>query len=149
MQFTPEIVKTSIRIIGVCAVEWPTLYILDKNGGNLAVNPNGGNLLVVGDVIRQAVEDAMKPKFDDIGKKIDEGFARIDVDFKRLEKDFKKTKKDLDYVHGLSTYTRLELDLSMKKLKIPPFTHDERYNYIEEMKKAGKIGNSDGEDEEE
>ena len=90
MQFTPEIVKTSIRVIGVCAVVWPTLYVLKKNGGNLAVNPNG-NLLVVRE-FKQAVEDAMKPKFDDIGKKIDEGLATIDVDVKGLKNDFKKPK---------------------------------------------------------
>ncbi len=91
MQFTPEIVKTSIRVIGVCAVVWPTLYVLKKNGGNLAVNPNGGNLLVARE-FKQAVEDAMKPKFDDIGKKIDEGLATIDVDVKGLKNDFKKPK---------------------------------------------------------
>ena len=148
MKFTPEIMKTSIRIVGVCAIVWPTLYILNKNGGNLAANPNSGILLVARDVTKQAVEDAMKPEFDDISKKIDEGLAKIDVDVKGLKKDFKKTKRDLDYVRGLSTSTRIEQDLLMKKQKIPPFTDDERYRHVEEMKKAGKIGNSGDEDQE-
>lgn len=91
MQFTPEIVQTSIRIMGVCAVVWPTLYVLNtKNGGNLAVNPYGGNLLVTRDVIKQAVEDAMKPKFDELGKKLDDGLARIDVDIKELRKEMSR-----------------------------------------------------------
>jgi hypothetical protein len=115
MQFTPEILRTTVRIVGVCAVVWPTLYILNKNGGNLAVNQNGGNLAVSRDVTKQAVEDAMKPRFDDIAKRIDEGLAKIDVDVKGLKKDFKKSRKDLDYVRGLATSTRIELDLLMKK----------------------------------
>jgi hypothetical protein len=114
MQFTPEILRTSVRIVGVCAVVWPTLYILNKNGGNLIVNPNGGNLAVSRDVTRQAVEDAMKPKFDDISKRLDDGgakidaiakrlddgLAKIDLDVKCLNKDFKKSRKDLDYVEN-------------------------------------------------
>ncbi len=61
------------------------------------MNPNGGNLAVSRDVIRQAVEDAMKPKFDDISKRLDDGLAKIDLDVKSLNKDFKKSRKDLDY----------------------------------------------------
>ena len=64
MQFTPGIVKTSNRIIGVGAVVWPTY------------SWHGGNLLVARKVTKQVVEDAMNPKFDDIGKKLDEGLAK-------------------------------------------------------------------------
>jgi hypothetical protein len=147
MQFNPEIVKTSIRIVGACAVVWPTLYVLHTNGGNLAVNPNGGILLVLRDVTKQAVEDAMKPKFDEFGKKLDEGLARIDVGIKGLKKEFKETKTDFEYVRGLSTSTRMELELMTTKQKIPPFTDDERYEHVQETK-AGKIGIHQDEDEE-
>jgi hypothetical protein len=144
---TPEIVRSCVRITGLCAVVWPTLYFLNKNGGNLAVNPNGGKLAVSMNVTKQAVEDAMKPRFDDIVRRIDDGLVKIDVDIRGLKKDFKKWRKDLDYVHGLATSTRIELDLLMKKQRVPPFTDDERHKHIEEMKMAGKIGSSDDDDD--
>lgn len=84
--------KTGVRIFGVCPFVWPTLYILHKNCENLVVNQENGNLAVSRNINRQAVEDVMNPKFDEIAKKIDDGLAKIDVDIKGLKKDFKKIR---------------------------------------------------------
>jgi len=55
------------------------------------------------DVIKQAVEDAMKPRFDEIAKKIDDGLAKIDEDVNGLKKYSKKSRKDLDMSVASST----------------------------------------------
>lgn len=115
MHFTPEILRTSVRMVGVCAVVWPTLYVLNKNGGNFAINPNEGNLDVYQDVIQQAVKDAMNPRFDDIAKRFDEGLAKIDLGVDGLKKDFKKSRKNLDNVRDLDAWTRIAFDLLTKK----------------------------------
>ena len=146
---SPEFARTGLRIVGLCTVVWPTLYIIHQHGGNLSINPNGGNLAVTRDVTKQAVEDAMKPRFDDLAKKIDDGLAKIDADVKGLKKEFKKTKQDVDDVRGLSVSTRIELDLLMKKQKVPPFTNEERNKHIKEIMEAGKIISPSHDDDDE
>ena len=101
------------------------------------------------DVTKQAVEDAMKPRFDDLAKKIDDGLAKIDADVKGLKKEFKKTKQDVDDVRGLSVSTRIELDLLMKKQKVPPLTNEERNKHIKEIMEAGKIISPSHDDDDE
>jgi hypothetical protein len=153
INMNPEIVKFGSGLAALAIYSYTIISVSEKGNGmkfrsdgsfELGKKIDSGNKEILSEM--RNLETKMRDLQSDVNKRFDDLSKRLDDLSNNVRLSSSKTSNELKYIRGLTTQTRIDVEL-MKKKRNYIVTYGERAKYMNELITAGKAGPDLSDDE--